>query len=146
MKLNIWKLLRASWLQCWINIGLDWLMMETHLTSWGDLRLFITGILEPPGGEQMVSSPASTLELELEVLGSGILLVCVGIFIVLIAAQYLKWQCWHFEQFFWRREIYYCEVFIRISCWCGSSREYKYVVSDWHTRLGEVTHWEGQKL
>ena len=76
-------------------------MMETHLTSWGDLRLFITGILEPPGGEQMVSSPASTLELELEVLGSGILLVCVGIFIVLIAAaQYLKWQCWHFEQFF----------------------------------------------
>ena len=74
--------------------------METHLTSWGDLRLFITGILEPPGGEQMVSSPASTLELELEVLGSGILLVGVGIFIVLIAAQYSKWQCWHFEQIF----------------------------------------------
>ena len=76
------------------------IFMETHLTSWGDLRLFITGILEPAGGELMVSSPLSTLELELEVLGSGILLVCVGIFIVLIAAQYSKWQCWHFEQFF----------------------------------------------
>ena len=74
--------------------------METHLTSWGDLRLFITGILEPAGGELMVSSPLSTLELELEVLGSGILLVCVGIFIVLIAAQILEWQCWHFEQTF----------------------------------------------
>ena len=79
-------------------------MIETHLTSWGDLRLFITGILEPAGGELMVSSPLSTLELELEVLGSGILLVCVGIFSVLIAAQYSKWQCWHFEQIFLKKK------------------------------------------
>ena len=99
MELNIWKLLRASSLHT-VMLNKYQIFMETHLTSWGDLRLFITGILEPAGGELMVSSPLSTLELELEVLGSGILLVCVGIFIVLIAAQYSKWQCWHFEQFF----------------------------------------------
>ena len=85
--------------------------METHLTSWGDLRLFITGILEPPGGEQMVSSPASTLELELEVLGSGILLVCVGIFSVLIAAQYSRWQCLHSEQIISEEKKYFIVKF-----------------------------------
>ena len=55
------------------------IFMETHLTSCGDLRLFITGIFELEGGEFIVSSALSTLELELELLGRGILLVCVGI-------------------------------------------------------------------
>ena len=74
--------------------------METHLTSCGDLRLFITGILEVEGGELIVSSALSTLELEL--LGRGILLVCVGILYVLllISDLYLVGlaPC-HFEDF-----------------------------------------------
>ena len=54
--------------------------METHLFSWtGDLRwLLITGIFET-GGELTVIS-GSNFELEIEVLGRGILLVGVGIF------------------------------------------------------------------
>ena len=76
------------------------IFMETHLTSCGDLRLFITGILEVEGGELIVSSALSTLELEL--LGRGILLVCVGILYVLllISDLYLVGlaPC-HFEDF-----------------------------------------------
>ena len=53
--------------------------METHLFSWtGDFRwLLITGIFET-GGELTVIS-GSNFELEIEVLGRGILLVGVGI-------------------------------------------------------------------
>ena len=53
--------------------------METHLFSWtGDLRWFlITGIFETGGALTVISG--SNFELEIEVLGRGILLVGVGI-------------------------------------------------------------------
>ena len=53
--------------------------METHLFSWtGDLRwLLITGIFETGGVLTVISG--SNFELEIEVLGRGILLVGVGI-------------------------------------------------------------------
>lgn len=53
--------------------------METHLFSWtGDFRwLLITGIFETGGALTVISG--SNFELEIEVLGRGILLVGVGI-------------------------------------------------------------------